>query len=64
MKIQIRHGDCLESLQAMDDQSINTVVTSPPYWGLRNYNDEDQQLGMEDTPERFTANLVNVFIKV
>jgi DNA modification methylase len=62
--INILHGDCIESLKSLEDQSINTCVTSPPYWGLRNYNDESKQLGMEDTPEEFVENLVNVFREV
>ena len=62
--IEIIKGDCLQSLKKLEDQSINTCVTSPPYWGLRNYNDEEKQLGMEDTIEKFVENLVKVFRKV
>ena len=40
MNIKILQGDCTETLQKLDDKSINTCITSPPYWGLRNYNDE------------------------
>ena len=64
MNIEILQGDCIESLKKLEDQSINTCITSPPYWGLRNYNDESKQLGMEDTPEEFVENLVNVFREV
>lgn len=64
MNIDILHGDCIETLQKLDDKSINTCITSPPYWGLRNYNDEEKQLGMEDTPEEFVDNLVKVFREV
>jgi DNA modification methylase len=119
--IKILHGDCIESLKSLEDQSVNTCITSPPYWGLRDYGtaeweggDEDcdhtyhvpspynknfnerwgnpsgnrkqeserhnveykkeckkcgairkdKQLGMEDTPEEFTENLVKVFREV
>ena len=62
--IKILHGDCIESLKSLEDQSVNTCITSPPYWGLRNYNDEEKQLGMEDTPEEFTENLVKVFREI
>ena len=62
--IRILQGDCIESLKTLEDGSINTCITSPPYWGLRNYNDESKQLGMEDTPEEFVENLVNVFKEV
>jgi len=64
LNIEILQGDCIESLKKLEDQSINTCITSPPYWGLRNYNDESKQLGMEDTPEEFVENLVNVFREV
>ena len=64
MNIDILHGDCIETLKKLDDKSINTCITSPPYWGLRNYNDEEKQLGMEDTPEEFVDNLVKVFREV
>jgi len=64
MDINILQGDCIESLKKLEDQSINTCITSPPYWGLRNYNDEEKQLGMEDTPEEFVNNLVNVFREI
>ena len=64
MKIKIIQGDCIHSLQKLQDQSINTCITSPPYWGLRDYNGEEKQLGMEDTPEEFVDNLVKVFREV
>jgi len=64
MSIEILQGDCVESLKKLEDQSINTCITSPPYYNLRNYNDESKQLGMEDTPEEFVENLVRVFREV
>jgi len=64
MNINILQGNCIETLQKLDDKSINTCITSPPYWGLRNYNNEEKQLGMEDTPEEFVDNLVKVFREV
>ncbi len=115
MDINILQGDCIESLKKLEDQSINTCITSPPYWGLRDYGtaeweggdencdhkigretrgglsdkqkttkgsfgDEaiknnqpcpkcgairkDNQLGLEETPEEFTENLVKVFREV
>jgi DNA modification methylase len=45
------------------DESVSMVCTSPPYWSLRNYN-VDGQLGLEETPELFVENLVNVFREV
>ena len=64
MSVQILEGDCLQMLKRLPSESINTCITSPPYWGLRNYNDEEKQLGMEDTPEEFVDNLVKVFREV
>ena len=61
--IKILQGNCLDKLKELPDQSINTCITSPPYWGLRDYG-EDKQLGMEDTPKEFVDNLVEVFREV
>jgi len=57
------HGDCLEVMQDMPGQSVNCVVTSPPYWGLRDYGVAGQ-LGLEKTPEEYTEKLVAVFREV
>tara|TARA_R100000935_G_scaffold51598_1_gene78220 strand:- start:350 stop:1786 length:1437 start_codon:yes stop_codon:yes gene_type:complete len=62
--IKILQGDCLETLKQLEKNSINTCITSPPYWGLRDYNGEEKQLGLEETPEEFVQNLVNVFKEV
>jgi len=110
MSIKILQGSCLETLSSLEEKSVNTCVTSPPYWGLRDYgtgewvggdpdcnhvksenkhggqrSDRDQegykklynykclqcgavrkddQLGLEETPEKFVENLVNVFREV
>jgi DNA modification methylase len=56
-------GDCREALAAIPDQSVQTCVTSPPYWGLRDYGQGDQ-IGLEQTPEAYTAELVRVFREV
>ena len=61
--IKIIQGDCIETLTQLEDQSVNTCITSPPYWGLRDYGEADQ-LGLEDTPEEFVDNLVKVFREV
>ena len=63
MGIKILHGDCKEKLQSLCSNSINTCITSPPYWGLRDYG-VDGQLGLEETPEEFVDNLVQVFKEV
>lgn len=56
-------GDALEQLRALPDESVQTCVTSPPYWGLRDYGAEGQ-IGLEETPEAFVARLVEVFREV
>lgn len=60
---QLLVGDCLESLKRMPDQSVNCCVTSPPYFGLRDYG-HDGQIGLEQTPDAFVAKLVEVFREV
>ena len=59
----IKEGNSLEVLAAMDKQSVDCVVTSPPYWGLRDYG-SDGQIGLEETPEEYVANMVEVFREV
>ncbi len=44
--------DCLEFMRQMPSGSVHCVVTSPPYWGLRDYGVEGQ-LGLEQTPEEY-----------
>jgi DNA modification methylase len=61
--IKIIQGDCLQTVKSLEDKSINTCVTSPPYWGLRDY-DEDAQLGLEESPEEFVQNLVTLFSEI
>jgi DNA modification methylase len=62
MSIKILQGNCLETLSSLEEKSVNTCVTSPPYWGLRDYGNGDQ-LGQEETPEKFIENLVKCFVK-
>jgi len=63
MAWQLYQGDALETLKQMEDESINCCVTSPPYWGLRDYGVEGQ-IGLEKTPEEYVANMVEVFREV
>lgn len=63
MTYEIHLGDCIQSMKAMPDQSVHTCVTSPPYFGLRDYGMEGQ-IGLEDTPDAFVARLVDVFREV
>lgn len=56
-------GDCLQSMGSLPDQSVNCCVTSPPYFGLRDYG-VDGQIGLEETPEQYVAKMVEVFREV
>ena len=56
-------GDCLETLRQMPDGLVQTCVTSPPYFGLRDYGHAGQ-IGLEPTPDEFVAKLVTVFREV
>jgi len=55
---EIREGDALAMLRRMDAGSVQTCVTSPPYWGLRDYGVAGQ-LGAEKTPAEYVARLVD-----
>jgi DNA modification methylase len=63
MAWQLYQGDALETLKQMEDESIHCCVTSPPYWGLRDYG-VDGQLGLEPTPDEYVAKMVEVFREV
>lgn len=63
MSARIITGDALAALSGLPDQSVNCCVTSPPYWGLRDYGQEGQ-IGLEETPEAYVARLVEVFREV
>jgi DNA modification methylase len=53
-------GDCRDLLARLPEKCIQTCVTSPPYWGLRDYG-VDRQLGLEQSPHEYVANMVEVF---
>ena len=63
MRPEVLEGDVREVLKTLDDESVQCVVTSPPYWGLRDYGVDDQ-LGLEPTPEEYVENMVSVFQEV
>jgi DNA modification methylase len=56
-------GDVRESLRELPDGCVRAVVTSPPYWGLRDYGNNGQ-IGLEQTPELYVAEMVEVFREV
>lgn len=59
----ILQGDCRDVLPTLAAASVQCCVTSPPYWGLRDYGVAGQ-LGLEPTPEEYVANMVAVFREV
>lgn len=59
----ILQGDSLEVLKTLPDESVDTCITSPPYFGLRDYGVEGQ-IGLEETPEQYVIKLVEVFREV
>lgn len=63
MSVRILVGDVREQLRTLPDESVQCIVTSPPYWGLRDYG-VDGQIGLEATPQEFVAVMVDVFREV
>ena len=59
----VRQGDAIEVMRGMEPESVHCVVTSPPYWGLRNYG-MDGAYGLEPTLDEYIANMVEVFREV
>ena len=60
---KIMNGDCIKMMQTLPDKSVNCCVTSPPYFGLRDYGHEGQ-IGLEETPDAFVKKIVEVFREV
>lgn len=60
---RLLQGDALARLRELPDESVHCVVTSPPYWGLRDYGVEGQ-IGLEATPEEYVLKLVAIFGEV
>ncbi len=60
MSVTILHGDCRDVLATLPAESVQCCVTSPPYYGLRDYG-VDGQIGLEPTPDEYVAQMVAVF---
>jgi DNA modification methylase len=63
MSVQILKGDCRDVLRTLPDESVHCIVTSPPYWGLRDYGVAGQ-IGLETNYADFVAQMVAVFREV
>ena len=63
-RYEIIQGDCIKSLKALPSDSIHCCITSPPYFGLRNYNGGEEEIGQEETVEGYVEKMVEVFREV
>src|SRR5258706_12346770 len=63
LPVQILCGDVRQKLKEIPDNTFHTCVTSPPYWGMRDYN-HNGQIGAEDTLPEYVESLVNCFREV
>lgn len=63
MGVQILTGDCRDILPTLPEKSVHCCVTSPPYWGLRDYGVAGQ-IGLESSPEEYISEMVKVFREV
>lgn len=63
MSVRVITGDCLTTLRTLPDGAAQCCVTSPPYYGLRDYGHAGQ-IGLEETPDAYVARLVDVFREV
>jgi DNA modification methylase len=61
--IRIINADVIDGLRSLPEKSVHCVVTSPPYWGLRDYGVEGQ-IGLEPTPEEYLEKMMRVFREV
>jgi DNA modification methylase len=61
--MQTLHGDSRELLDTLEAESVQTIVTSPPYWRMRRYTDDPREIGQEQTPAEYVAALVEIFRK-
>lgn len=61
--IKIMHGNSLEVLKTLEDESIDCVVTSPPYWQIRDYG-VSGQIGLESDVNEFLEKLIDIFDEV
>lgn len=60
---KLYQGNCLDVLKQISNESVQCCITSPPYYGLRDYG-TDEQIGLEETPDEYIKRLVNVFREI
>ena len=61
---RILHGDCIQMMKTLPDGCVNTCITSPPYFGLRDYKGGTAEIGCESSPEEYVRKIVDVFREV
>jgi len=61
INIIIYNKDALSASEHLENSSINCIITSPPYFNCRNYHDNEKQIGLEDSPQKYIANLCDIF---
>jgi DNA modification methylase len=57
-------GDCIEGMKTLPDGCVQTCITSPPYFGLRDYGGGDSEIGQEDTVDGYVQKMTEVFREV
>tara|TARA_R110000868_G_scaffold9867_2_gene48423 strand:- start:2568 stop:3581 length:1014 start_codon:yes stop_codon:yes gene_type:complete len=57
-------GDCITGMKTLSDKCVQTCITSPPYFGLRDYQGGEAEIGQEDTVEGYVQKMVEVFREV
>lgn len=60
---KVHNMDCFEGIKQLDDQSVDMVITSPPYWALRDYG-IDKQFGLQPTFKKYVEQLLNLFDEI
>lgn len=63
MAYEVLVGSVLDKIKEIESESVDSVITSPPYFGLRDYGN-DEQIGLEETPEEYIQKMVDVFREV
>jgi DNA modification methylase len=63
MAYEVLVGSVLDKIREIESESVDSVITSPPYYGLRDYG-KDSQIGLEETPELYIQKMVEVFREV
>lgn len=61
---EVHQGDVRDKLAEMPEESVDMAITSPPYYGLRQYSDKNEEIGLEESPSEYVQSLVDTFREV